>query len=257
MKVPVLTIENTNPKFFWLTNYLETIMSNEIWQPMTSATISNTYRNILNEYALKTTGTTEGVEFSGHDFSMRGMSSLESSQTSGAGHLLSFVGTDTVPAILYHEQYYNANIEKELVGTSINATEHSVQCAHGRDELSTYKYLINEAFPSGFVSIVSDTWDFWDVVGRVIPKLKEDIMRRDGRVVIRPDSGDPVLIVCGDPNGETELERKGLIEALWDIFGGDVNELGYKVLDSHIGAIYGDSITIERAKEIWDIELSE
>jgi nicotinamide phosphoribosyltransferase len=181
---------------------------------------------------------------------MRGMSSLESAQTSGAGHLLSFCGTDTIPAILYHEAYYNADIEKELVGTSINATEHSIQCAYGTDELSTFKHLITEAFPSGFVSIVSDTWDFWGVIENVIPALKNDILSRDGRVVIRPDSGDPVLIICGNPEGKTELERKGLIEALWDIFGGTVTERGYKVLDSHIGAIYGDSITLERAEEI-------
>lgn len=255
MKVPVLTIENTDKRFFWLTNYLETLISTEIWQPMTSATISYQYRKLLNEFAIKTTGSTDGVEFSGHDFSLRGMSSLESGETSGAGHLLSFVGTDTIPAILYHEKYYNANIEKELVGTSIVATEHSIMSSltpvsKGRDEYEAYKYLITEACPQGFMSIVSDTYDFWEVIGNVLPKLKNEIMNREGRVVIRPDSGTPELIICGDPNGKTELERKGLIEALYDIFGGFVTEQGYKVLDPHIGAIYGDSITLERARKI-------
>lgn len=257
IKVPVLTIENTHPNFFWLTNYLETLISTEIWQPMTSATIAYQYRKLLDEFAIKTTGSTYGVEFSGHDFSMRGMSSVESAQTSGAGHLLSFVGTDTIPAITYHEAYYNANVEEELVGTSIVATEHSIMSSHtpsnsDRDEYEAYKYLITEARPKGFMSIVSDTYDFWRVVGDVLPRLKNDIMNRDGRIVIRPDSGVPELIICGDPNGETELERKGLIEVLYDIFGGTVNELGYKVLDPHIGAIYGDSITLEHAKEILD-----
>lgn len=186
--------------------------------------------------------------------SMRGMSSLESAMASGAGHLLSFVGTDTVPAIAYLEHYYNANIEKELVGTSIPATEHSVMSANtdadNRDEFAMYKRLVTEVYPKGFFSVVSDTYDFWAVVGEILPRLKKEIMERDGRMVIRPDSGDPVLILTGNPEGETELERKGLIEALWDIFGGTITEKGYKLLDTHIGAIYGDSITLERAKAI-------
>lgn len=254
IKVPVLTVVNTRPDLvatFWVTNYLETIISNEVWLPMTSATIAHTYRKLLNGYAIKTTGTSEGVEYQGHDFSMRGMSSLESSMASGAGHLLSFVGTDTIPAIGYLEHYYNADIEKELVGTSISATEHSVMCSYGQtNEFELFKRLIKDVYPNGFFSVVSDTWDFWKVVGEYLPELKEDILARDGRVVIRPDSGDPVDILCGTPDGETELERKGLIEALWDIFGGTVTDQGYKVLDSHIGAIYGDSMNLERITQI-------
>ncbi len=251
IKTPILTIENTKPKFFWITNYLETIISNEIWLPMTSATIARAYRKLLNEYALKTVGHTNDVPFQAHDFSKRGMGSFESAIASGAGHLLNFVGTDTISAIAYLEEYYNANIEKELVGTSISATEHSVMCSYGQtNEFELFKHLITTVYPEGFFSVVSDTWDFWKVIGEYLPKLKSDIMARDGRVVIRPDSGDPVLIICGDPNGKTELERKGLIQALWDIFGGTHTEKGYKLLDTHIGAIYGDSITLERAEEI-------
>jgi nicotinamide phosphoribosyltransferase len=252
MRVPMLVIENTVDEFYWVTNYLETIMSNELWMPTTSATIAHTYRKILDQYAIETTGSTAGVEFQGHDFSMRGMSSLDAAAHSGAGHLLSFVGTDTIPAINYLEEYYNANIEKELVATSIPATEHSVMCAYGEtDEFELFKSLMTEIYPSGFFSVVSDTWDFWKVVGEYIPKLKEEILGRDGRVVIRPDSGDPVLILCGDPEApEGSLEWKGLIHCLYESIGGTVNELGYKVLDPHIGAIYGDSITLERAEEI-------
>jgi nicotinamide phosphoribosyltransferase len=252
IKIPTLTIENTKDEFFWVTNYLETIMSNELWLPSTSATIAHTYRKILNNYALKTTGSTAGVEYQGHDFSMRGMGAFDASVASGAGHLLSFVGTDTVPAIAYLEQYYNANIEKEVVGTSIPATEHSVMCSYGQtNEFDLFKHLITEVYPNGFFSVVSDTWDFWKVVGEYLPQLKEEIMARNGRVVIRPDSGDPVKILCGDPEApEGSLVWKGLIHCLWDTFGGITNELGYKVINSHIGAIYGDSITIERADEI-------
>ncbi|MBW7476795.1 nicotinate phosphoribosyltransferase [Paenibacillus oenotherae] len=250
VKVPMLTIENTAPQFFWLTNYLETLMSCQLWMPATSATLALEYRKILEKYGRETNGDTSGVPFQGHDFSMRGMSSLEAAKSSGGGHLLSFTGTDTIPAILYLENYYGADMEKELVGTSIPATEHSVMCAHGKDEMASYRYLINEVYPAGFVSIVSDTWDLWSVLNVVIRGLKEDILARDGRVVIRPDSGDPVRIICGDPESDNEFARKGVIEILWEIFGGTITEKGYKQLDSHIGAIYGDAITISRCREI-------
>lgn len=250
LRIPMLTIENTNPKFFWVTNYLETLMSASLWMPSNSATIAFEYRKILNHFAMETVGNTDGVQFQGHDFSMRGMSSFESCKGSGMGHLLSFVGTDTIPAILAAEDYYNADIENELVGTSIPATEHSVMCAYGQNEFESYKRIITEVYPNGFVSIVSDTWDLWKVLTDVIGKLKSEILSRNGRVVIRPDSGDPVKILCGDPDSENELIKKGVVEILWDIFGGTVTEKGYKQLDSHIGVIYGDAITLNRAKEI-------
>ena len=332
MRVPMLTVENTHPSFFWLTNYLETLMSCELWQPSTSATIADQYKQILSKYALETAGSVDGVEFQGHDFSMRGMCGLEAAASSGSGHLLSFVGTDTIPAIVNLEKYYNADIESELVGTSIPATEHSVMCAggDGADELETYRRLVTKVYPNGLVSIVSDTWDLWNTITNILPQLKDEIMARDGKVVIRPDSGNPCDIICGTfgsvkkidadfinnddwaldylqdeitedtPHGERGAEswsevvqcegkfykvgisnvqwdrydkqyyfidnyetptitweqltlqpaQKGVIELLWDIFGGTVNEQGYKVLDSHIGAIYGDAITPERCIEI-------
>jgi len=249
LRVPLLTIENTNPKFFWLTNYIETLASCELWQPTTSATIAHEYRKLLDKVALETAGDNSFVMFQGHDFSMRGMGSLHSSIASGMGHLLSFSGTDTIPAIQAAEIYYNANIEKELIGTSIPATEHSIQCAYG-DDMAYFENVITKVHPQGFVSVVADGYDFWNVIGNVLPALKEQIMKRDGKLVIRPDSGDPVLIVCGDPNGATELERKGAIEALYETFGGSVNSKGYKALDPHIGLIYGDAITLQRADEI-------
>ncbi len=169
--------------------------------------------------------------------------------TSGAGHLLSFVGTDTIPAINYLERYYYANVEKELVGCSVPATEHSIQCAYGND-LKYFQNTINNVHPTGIVSIVSDGYDFWDVVGNVLPALKTDIMKRNGKVVIRPDSGDPVKILCGDSDSDESLAKVGLIQCLWNTFGGTINEKGFKVLDSHIGAIYGDSITLDRCRAI-------
>lgn len=274
--VPCLTITNTVDSAFWLVNYLETIMSTIVWQPMTSATIAFEYRKLLDKYAKETTGNTDGVQWQGHDFSMRGMSSLESACTSGAGHLLSFTGTDTIPAISFLEQFYGANVEKELVGASVPATEHSVMCMGTKDdEFGTFERLIDMAHANKWpiISIVSDTWDLWKVCTEYLPRLKDKIINGPTKIVIRPDSGDPVDIICGYPlwknydeylkdiNQEIEdkvrdtppstiNEFKGVIELLWDAFGGTVNELGYKVLDPHIGAIYGDSITLERAKQI-------
>lgn len=250
IRVPMLTIENTLPEFFWVTNYIETLMSCSLWQMCTSATLARRFHQLLTQWAFTTGGSYEFVKFQGHDFSMRGMGSLESAKYSAMGHLLSFVGTDSIPGILGLEDYYGANIEHELVGTSIPATEHSVMCAYGQDELASYRNIITNVYPSGYVSIVSDTWDLWKVLNTVITTLKPEIIARDGKVVIRPDSGDPVKIICGDPLSDNPDAVKGVVETLWDIFGGTVNEKGYKELDSHIGAIYGDAITIARCNEI-------
>lgn len=251
IKTPVVTIENTHPKFFWLTNFIETILSTTIWQPITSATLAYQYHNKLAQLAKETTGSTNGVEYQGHDFSMRGMSSEQTAMLSGMGHLTSFSGTDTIPAIFGVNKYYGAPLDF-TTGTSISATEHSVMCSYGQtNEQDLFEHLLTNVYPNGLFSVVSDTWDFWKVVTEYLPNLKEKILARDGKVVIRPDSGDPVKIIIGDKNANPNTpEYKGLIECLWDIFGGETNELGYKVLDSHIGAIYGDSITLERAEAI-------
>lgn len=248
MGIPCMTIMNTHPDFFWLPNFIETILSCYIWQACTSATIAYQYRAIFDYWANLTSDAVGFVDFQGHDFSMRGMSSLESACISSAGHLLSFSGTDTIPGILFAKKYYAA---EGAVGYSVPATEHSVMCAGSQDgEIQTFNRLITETYPSGIVSIVSDTWDLWKVLTEYLPALKDTILARDGKVVIRPDSGDPVLILCGNPNGKTEVEQKGVIQLLWDVFGGTVNSKGYKEIDPHVGAIYGDSITLERANSI-------
>lgn len=249
MRMPVMTLENTDDRFFWLTNYIETLMSVELWQPSTSATLARQYRKTFDAAAMATVGDTGFCQFQGHDFSMRGMGSLEAAIGSGMGHLLSFVGTDTIPAIEAHELYYGADVTKELVGTSVPATEHSVQCAFGDDE-EYIRHIITRAHPSGIVSVVSDGYDFWDVMTRILPSLKPVIMARDGKLVIRPDSGDPVDIICGDLGSAEEHIHKGAIEVLWDTFGGTVSPQGYKCLDPHVGLIYGDAITLDRQRDI-------
>ncbi len=251
IRVPMFTMYNTKPEFFWLTNYFETLLSTTVWLPCNSATIAKQYRKLLDKYAKETSSIPEFVDWQGHDFSMRGMAGLEAALLSAAGHLLSFTGSDTIPAIDFLETYYQANSDQELVGGSVAATEHSVMCmGTNSGEQETFKRLITETYPAGIVSIVSDTWDLWKVLTEYLPSLKQEVLARDGKVVIRPDSGDPVDIICGNPNGKTTEEKKGVIQLLWDIFGGTTNSKGFKELDAHIGAIYGDSITLERAEAI-------
>jgi nicotinamide phosphoribosyltransferase len=252
LRVPMITIQNTLPDFFWLTNFLETLISCVLWFPTTSATTAFEYRKMLTAFANKTSDMPDFVQWQGHDFSMRGHTGPEAAMVSGAAHLLSFTGTDTIPAIDFVEDYYGANVETELVGGSVPATEHSVMCLGGHDtELETFKRLITSVYPKGIVSIVSDTWDYYKVLGEVLPALKTEIMARDGKVVIRPDSGDPVAIVCGDPKAPYgTIQNKGTVEYLYDLFGGTVNSKGYKQLDPHIGVIYGDSITLDRCEAI-------
>lgn len=252
LKVPLLTITNTLPEFFWLPNMLETLLSASLWGPITSATIAYEYRKLLMSYAKETSDMPEFVKWQGHDFSMRGHRGVEAAVASAAGHLLSFTGSDTIPAIPWLEAYYGADSDKELIAGSVPATEHSVMCLGGQEtEFQTFKRLITEIYPKGIISIVSDTWDYWKVLNETVRKLKPEIMARDGKVVIRPDSGDPALIICGDPQATAfSLARKGTMEILWDIFGGRTNEKGYRQLNDKIGVIYGDSITLDKCQQI-------
>lgn len=250
VRVPMFTIVNTLPEFFWITNYLETLLSNIIWQPCTSATIAKQYKTILTQFARETDiENLDFINWQGHDFSMRGMSGVESSILSGMGHALSFTGSDTLPVALNLEKFYNADVTKEIVIGSVNATEHSVMCAGSKkDEIETFRRLL-KTYPTGILSVVSDTWDLWKVLTEYLPKLKSEILERNGKLVIRPDSGNPVDIICGCEH-ENPVIAKGVVELLWDEFGGTINSQGYKVLHPKIGAIYGDSITIDRATQI-------
>ena len=247
LRVPMLTVENTHEEFAWLVNYFETLISSVLWLPCTSATTAYRLRTLLNNAAAATGGDPQFVAWQGHDFSMRGMAGPEAACLSGAGHLLSFTGTDTIPAIEFIEHHYAG--ENGLIGASVAATEHSVMSAGGeRSERDTFEHIL-QLYPSGIVSIVSDTWDLWNVLTSILPAIKHQIMARDGKVVIRPDSGDPTLIICGDPDKEGPA-RKGVVELLWDAFGGTATATGHRQLDPHVGVIYGDAITYERAEAI-------
>jgi nicotinic acid phosphoribosyltransferase len=273
LRVPSFTVENTLPEFFWLTNYIETVMSSEVWQPSTSATTAYYFRKLLDEWAIKTTGSKAGVEWQGHDFSFRGMPGREAAAASGAGHNLSFYGSDNLNVINFVNSYYAG--DNGLILGSVPATEHSVMTAGGTDEgdeQATFEHILG-LYPAGIVSVVSDTWDLWNVLTDILPAIKDKIMLRDGKLVIRPDSGDPVDILTGtnsDPKNYNDRPgvlpnpnagypaspaEKGVIEILWDLFGGTLVTGGdgkqYKILDPHIGSIYGDSITYERGDQIF------
>lgn len=252
MRVPTFTIRNTVSEFFWLTNMLETLLSNVLWLPATSATTAFQYRRTFERYAAETGGAREFVKWQGHDFSFRGLAGVEAACLSGAAHLLSFTGTDTIPAIDFLERYYDADCEKELIGGSVSATEHSVMSMGGADdELGTFRRLLTDVCPTGILSVVSDTWDLWRVLTEYVPALKDVILARDGKLVIRPDSGDPADILCGSgAYVQGAPERKGVVQLLWETFGGTTNAKGYKELDPHVGVIYGDSITRERQVSI-------
>lgn len=304
--IPVFTIKNTHPDFEWLSNYLETVISVEIWKPATVATVSRQFHLLSKEFAKKTVGGIDGIEFQNHDFSFRGQSGWESSAANGCAFLLNSWGTDNVPALCDAEYYYKADIEKEPLAFSVAASEHSVTTlginSNDSEDLAVgeqsflYDVLVNK-FPKGIVSYVADSYDYWRTISDIIPSLKPQILARDGKLVIRPDSGDPVKVVCGykyetniseafrlnklyfdgktlwntveagydeirdewfgyvasNPITSDINEIKGSIEVLWDHFGGTITDKGYKLLDSHIGLIYGDGITYQRAKEIFTL----
>lgn len=248
LRVPMLVTTNTDPRFYWLPNYLETILSAVMWKPCTSATTARRYRKIFMKYA-RESGETDFsfVDWMGHDFSFRGMSGVEDAALSGMGHLLSFSGTDTIPAILAAHDYYSASL---ATGGSVPATEHSVMCAGSQEsELETFRRLLTEVYPSGIVSVVSDTWDLWRVLTEYVPALKEVILSRDGKLVIRPDSGDPVKILCGDQSDLTGPAGKGTLRLLADALGTDSNRAGLPLIKK-AATIYGDAITVERADQI-------
>lgn len=195
--IPVFTIVNTHPEFFWLTNYIETVISSEVWKKMVNATIANHYRKIFEKYALITGVSLDFVDWQGHDFSFRGMSGWDDATMTGMAHLTSFLGTDSVSSIDAIEYYY-PNSDKVLIGGSVPASEHSCSSVNGIEgEVDFYKRVITESYPSGIVSIVSDTYDFFNVLDVIAPSLMNEILNRNGKVVFRPDSGDPVEIICG------------------------------------------------------------
>lgn len=351
VQVPLFTIQNTHPDFYWLPNYLESVVSSETWKTITTATTFWQYRKLSEKFAALTCDDNSHVPFQNHCFAYRGQAGTHDAAQSEFGQLINSMGTDTIPAILYANNYYG--MKGKFVSGSIPASEHSVATTNigfivGRlrsenpemslddlrfhAEVEFLKRYLTEIFPTGLVSYVGDSYDWYRLIRQGAESLKEEILARDGKLVWRPDTGVPEDIICGTvdwtqikdltetgsledagewaletaveevqeetPHGEqgdwdvsslflhegklyrmrgeiewnrydkqyyyvdgsrvksiepVELDdvQKGAIEVQWEIFGGTVNSKGYKVLDSHVGLIYGDSISVERAKTIY------
>lgn len=221
----LMTVENTDPNCYWLTNHLETLLS-QIWFPCTVATLSRKTKRMMKGMLEETGCGLEGLPFMLHDFGFRGVSSVEGAGIGGAGHLVNFMGTDTVKAIETAMQYYGS----EVCAYSVPASEHSVMTSMGPEGEAIMFDRMIEAYPTGIVSIVSDSYDIFGSVKDFVTRNKEKILQRDGKVVVRPDSGDPVFTVLK------------LLDILGETFGAEPNEVGFKVLPPQIGVIWGDGL---------------
>lgn len=226
----LMTIENTDPRVPWLTNYLETLLV-QVWYPTTVCTLSREMKKVWLEYLRRTGDSTQALGesvYKLHDFGYRGSTSPESAALGGAAHLVNFEGTDTLAAIELLRGYYGS----QMAGVSIPAAEHSTVTAWGRDrEAEAYKHIV-QAFPGlPMVAVVSDSYDIFAAVSQIWGKeLRQMVLEREGTVVIRPDSGKPDEVVLS------------VLARLWESFGGTTNAKGFKVLDPHVRVIQGDGI---------------
>jgi len=234
VKNVLLTIENTDPKCYWLTSFLETALLRAVWYPTTVATNSYESKKIIREY-LEATGDVAGIDFKLHDFGFRGVSSFESAGLGGAAHLVNFMGTDTVAALLYARKYYGADI----AGFSIPAMEHSTVTSWGRkNEVEAYRNMLNQyAKPGAILAAVSDSYDIYNACKLWGTELKQQILDSGATLVVRPDSGDPATVV---------LECLRILD---QYFGSVVNDKGYKVLNN-VRVIQGDGINQDSIREI-------
>lgn len=242
MGIPCIEITNTHDDFAWLVQWIECILQAELWKMCNHATIGHMYYTLAKKWYDKTVDNTIDPRSAFADFGMRGMSCMNEAIRCSAAWLLSSNKTSTIPAISYLDKYYFAKCADNKIGIGAVSTEHSVMGANfalDGNERDFVKRLLTELYPNSSFSMVSDTYDYWNMVENIIPSLKEEILNHNGKLLIRPDSGDQF---------ETTVET---IQKLWNIFGGTTNTKGYKVLDSHIGVILGDGCTLEVLDRIW------
>lgn len=230
----LMSIENTDIEFPWMTNYLESIILQNMWYPTTVATLSYNMKQLILRY-LEETGDPNLISFKLHDFGYRGVSSTESAGTGGAAHLINFMGTDTVAGLLVAREYYGAS----MPGFSIPAAEHSTICSWGRaKEAQAYENMLDQ-YPEGLVAVVSDSYDIYNACENIWGgSLKEKVLARNGTLVIRPDSGDPKVVL------------PKVLNILKKAFGGGVNSKGYYVLNPKVRVIWGDGINFESTGEL-------
>lgn len=244
MHVPMFGITNTHKDFAWLPQSLESLISAESWHPMIAATVGYTYRQIVDYYYDLTCDDETSRARALGAFDFRGEECTDSAIKAGAGWCLSFLNTATVPTIPYLEKNYKCDCTKEPVAFGSPSTEHSVMCSNfavDGDEITLLRRLLTEVYPNTSFSAVLDSYDYWNVIDNILPQLKPEILAHNGCMLMRGDSGDCVEVV-------TKTVFK-----LWEEFGGTTNSKGYKVLDPHVKAIYGDSITVQRCEQIYKI----
>lgn len=245
------TVTNTDPRFPWVVGFFESLLL-KVWNTTSVATLSHKFKKLVVERTKKTSDSDFLVPFLVHDFGYRGVSSEQTAELAGAAHLVNFAGTDTVPAVKFVKQNYAAT---GLVGASVPASEHSIHCSFGPTAQDELDYVNNmmDLNPTGIVSVVSDAYDYWRMLTVTLPSVKNKILAREGKYVVRPDSGDPKKILCGDPEApEGSPENKGTFRLLEETFGATVNSKGFKELNPKIGVIYGDGMYFDRYKDILD-----
>lgn len=258
MRVPVLSIVNTHPDFYWLPGYLETTLLANTFVTSTVASYAREFRKLGQKYADLTADSNDYLDFQFHDFSQRGQHGDEAGILAGISHLTSFKGSDQIPAVKTLMDFYRETDRNELIGASVVATEHSIMESlagqfgtNKQGQIDAFESLINRN-PSGILSIVSDTYDYWEVIDEVLPTLKELILARNGKLVIRPDSLTEIRLKT--PNHRIETVNEQLVEslkALYETFGGTINSKGYKVLDQHVGLLHGEGITLDNLEELF------
>lgn len=260
MGIPLFVVNNTLDEFFWLVNYLETYLSAMIWPMSNAAMVSGQYRKTAMKWMERSGAPDFWLEIAFHCFAARGHRGIEDSTISGMGHMLFSAGTDTGWAIDYIEDYYGANSDNELIGCSVNAFEHATatqRIAYYRNvlgfehaERESVRDLLVNVYPTGILSYVSDSEDYYRFISSDLAALQPEIEARTPdslglcKFVVRPDSSPktPFEVIVGDDESDDELERKGTLQILWDTFGGTVNEKGLRVLNPKIGIIYGEAI---------------
>lgn len=242
MGVPCIELTNTLPEFAWLTQWIECILQTELWKISNHATIGHMYYKLAKYWYEKTADATLDPRNAFADFGMRGMSCMNESIRCSAAWLLSSNKTSTVPAIFWLDEYYDADCSYNHIGVGAVSTEHSVMGANyalDGDEITFVKRLLEVLYPNTSFSMVSDTYDFRNMVSNILPSIKDKIMKHNGKLLVRPDSGDQFE------------ETIFTVQSLWDHFGGTVNSKGFKVLDPHIGVILGDGCTLNVLRKIW------
>ena len=244
MHVPCVSIENTHPDFAWVVQWVESLLSSEIWKPCVHAGVGKTYRQVVDKWYDLTVDDNFPRNKAISDFGFRGMSCLEEATKASAAWLCSFSGTATIPAIPYLERYYNVNNNEHQFAANAISTEHSVMASNfavDGDEVTMVKRLLTEIYPNASFSMVSDTYDLFNLIDNVLPQCRDEIMNHNGKILIRPDSGDIVEVAVAT------------IEHLYELFPGLENTKGYKTLDPHVGCVYGDGVTQKRAEQIYSI----